>query len=82
MKSSDVIIPVMKFSYHKLPIDKKGTEEEFDFFVPYTYKFKNQFKKKAGKWCQKNCEKKYVMRTYGCWFQTREDAEAFRSKWL
>ena len=74
-------LTVMKFTHVKLTIDKKGTEEEFDFYVVYTDKFESKFKKKAGRWCKKNCEKRYIMRTYGCWFQTREDAEAFKLKW-
>jgi len=80
IKHPEIPIPIMKFCYHKLPIDKKGTEEDFDYYVVYTNKFKA--KKKADKWCKKNCEKKHVMRKRGCWFQTREDAEAFKTKWL
>lgn len=79
VKYSEVSIPIMKFCYHKLSIDKKGNEEYFDYYVVYTNKFKA--KKKANTWCKKNCGR-YIMRTYGCWFQTREDAEAFKLKWL
>ena len=80
MTSSEIIIPIMKFCYHKLPTD--NGIEEFDYYVNYTDKFKTKIKKKADKWCQKNCEKKHIMRKYGCWFQTREDATAFKLKWL
>lgn len=71
---------IMKFSYVKLPIDKKGTEEYFDYYLIYTDDFKPL--KKVERWCKKNCEKKYVMKTHGCWFQTREDAMAFKLRWL
>ena len=47
----------------------------------YDSKTFDKNKKKLNRWCKKNCEKKYKLNAYGCWFQTREDAELFRSKW-
>jgi len=82
IKYSKIPIPIMTFTYHKLVIDKKGTEEQFSYYVVYTDRFKAKFKKKATAWCKKNCGKRYIIKAYGCWFQTREDAEAFKLKWL
>ncbi len=73
---------ILLFTFLELPIDKKGTKEKFSFFVVYPDNFEHNSKKKLSRWCKKNCEKRYIIKTTGCWFQTREDAEAFKLKWL
>ncbi|KKM86303.1 hypothetical protein LCGC14_1280290 [marine sediment metagenome] len=72
---------ILAFVFLELSIDKKGTKEEFGFYVVHGDDFNSKSKKKASRWCKKNCEKRYVMKTSGCWFQTRGDAEAFELKW-
>lgn len=72
---------ILLFTFLKLPINKKGTKEEFGFYVVHGDDFDSKSKKKANRWCKKNCEKRYVMKIHGCWFQIRRDAEAFELKW-
>ena len=72
---------ILLFKFLELSINKKGNKEEFGFYVVYADDFDSKSKKKTNRWCKKNCEKRYVMKTSGCWFQTRGDAEAFELKW-
>ena len=72
----------MKFKYHKMWIGgENGILEEFNFYVEYPDELNPGDKEEIDVWCHENCEKKYNIRTYGCWFQTREDATGFKLWW-
>lgn len=72
---------ILIFKYHEILIHKRNkTYETFSFCIIYDSKTFDD-KKKLSRWCRKHCEKKYNLNQYGCWFQTRDDAEAFEKKW-
>lgn len=72
---------ILLFKFLELSINRKGIKEEFGFYVVHADNFDSKTKKKANRWCKKNCGAKHLMKIHGCWFQIREDAEAFELKW-
>ena len=62
--------------------EKNGALEDFDYCATCFNLTDFKDEKAMLKWCLKNCKKNYKMAKHSCWFQIREDAEAFESKWL
>lgn len=73
---------ILKFTYHQILVNKKtNLYEDFDYCLIYDSKTFDKDKAKLTRWCRKHCKARYKLNAYGCWFQTRDDAEAFKSRW-
>lgn len=71
---------LLKYCYHQILVDK--IYEDFDYCLIQKSETFDKDKRKLNMWCKKNCTKKYKLKAFSCWFQSREDADAYYSKWL
>ena len=74
---------ILKYTYRKILINKRNkVYETFDYTVIYNNKTFDEDRAKQNRWCRRNCKNKYKLTAHGCHFKTRDDAEAFKLKWM